>query len=150
MIDPDVRAELRARLDASRAVLLAALEGVTERDFSSDAGTDVAGETVVQMLARVASEERDAVARARRIAVEERHIEKPLPPQVIHALAGARHRTARYLHDAEAELETARGLVAAAEEREAEAARRVRERPELKPLPALPEFPVLPPSGSES
>lgn len=144
MLDPDERQRLRERLDISRAVLLAALEGVTERDFASDLG----GETVVQMLARIAAEERDAVALAQGVSTHERTVEKPLPPQVIHALAGARYRTARYLDDPAAEEATARSLVEAAEHREAEAARRVRERPTLKPLPPAPEIPVIrPPSA---
>ncbi|MCK9485223.1 MAG: hypothetical protein M0R73_00755 [Dehalococcoidia bacterium] len=141
MLDPDERQRLRERLDASRAVLLAALEGVTERDFSSDVG----GETVVQLLARVAAEERDAVAQALGVVTQERTVEKPLPPQVIHALAGARYRTARYLDSPTADLDTARTLVEAAEQRESEAARRVRERPKLKPLPPPPEMPVIRP-----
>ncbi len=141
MLDPDERQRLRERLDASRAVLLAALEGVTERDFASDIG----GETVVQLLARVASEERRAVALAAGERAEERVVERPLPPQVIHALAGARYRTARYLDAPDATSEVARGLVEAAERREAEAARRVRERPVLKPLPPPPEIPVISP-----
>lgn len=141
MIDEAELRALRARLDASRAVLLGALEGVTERDFASDLG----GETVVQLLARLASEERIAVAVAGGPATSERQVEKPLPPQVIHALAGARYRTARYLEAPGTDPVVARALVAGIEEREGEAARRVRERPPLAPLPPPPTIPIIPP-----
>jgi len=140
MLTTDERTRLHARLDKSRGTLLAALEGVTERDF----GSDVGGETVVQMLARVAAEERDAVETARGRAVRERQVEKPLPPQVIHALAGARYRTARYVDAPDADLAMAEALVSAAERREGEAAERVRGRPELKPLPVAPQIQVIP------
>jgi hypothetical protein len=141
MIDEAERRALHARLEASRAVLLGALEGVTERDFASDLG----GETVVQLLARLATEERAAVAAAGGPATSERQVEKPLPPQVIHALAGARYRTSRYLDAPEADTEVARALVAGIEQREGDAARRVRERPALAPIPPPPTIPVIPP-----
>lgn len=144
MIKDAERQALHARLEASRAVLLAALEGVTERDFASDLG----GETVVQLLARLAAEERAAVAAAGGPATSERHVEKPLPPQVIHALAGARYRTSRYLDGAETSAVTARTLVEGIEQREAEAARRVRARPALAPASPPPTIPVLPPRSS--
>ncbi len=145
MLDPDLQQHLRERLDASRAGLLAALEGVTERDFASDLG----GETVVQLLARLAAEERRAAVQAAGEAAEERSVERPLPPQVIHALAGARYRTARYLERPDADEGTARALVEGAEQREADAAQRVRERPPLKPLPPPPQIPVISP-GSDA
>ncbi|MEX1023015.1 MAG: hypothetical protein WD058_07685 [Dehalococcoidia bacterium] len=150
MIDPDERAALHARLDASRAALLAALEGVTERDFASTLpdGSGEGPETVVQALARVAAEERGAVAAAEGVRVEERTVERPLPPQAIHGLAGARYRTSRYLDGPEASAEVARGLVAAAEARELEAARRVRGRPVLGPPPVAPEIPVIAPPNA--
>ncbi|MQC17860.1 MAG: hypothetical protein DWG80_02155, partial [Chloroflexi bacterium] len=89
MIEDAPRLALHARLDAARAGLLAALADVTERDFATELG----GETVVMLLARVAAEERAAVAEASGIEYAPRPVQKPMPPQVIHALAGARHRT---------------------------------------------------------
>jgi hypothetical protein len=141
MIEEAERQALHARLEASRRGLLAALEGVTERDFASDLG----GETVVQLLARLAAEERTAIAAAGGPATTERQVEKPLPPQVVHALAGARYRTLRYLEAPEADPILARTLVEGIEGREAEAARRVRERPALPAVAAPPAIPVLPP-----
>lgn len=144
MIEDSVRQELHARLDASRAALLAALGDVTERDFATDLG----GETVVQLLARIAGEERTAAARATGTEYTPRAVEKPMPPQVVHALAGARHRTRRYLDAPEATEETARALVEAAEHREADAAARIAARLPLLPLPATPttpEIPMIPP-----
>ena len=47
-LDDAERSRLRARLEASRATLLAALEGVTERDFTTNLGD---GMTVVRLLA---------------------------------------------------------------------------------------------------
>jgi len=141
VIDPDQRESLLQRLSASRATLMAALEGVTERDFASDLG----GETVVQMLARVAAEERAAVAEARGLTEEPHTVARPLPPQAIHGLAGARYITSRYLDDPEARLEVGLALVEGVEQRDAEAARRVRGRPSLQPPP---EIPVIQPGSA--
>ncbi|MCA9848162.1 MAG: hypothetical protein KC472_09330, partial [Dehalococcoidia bacterium] len=77
-----------------------------------------------------------------------RPVEKPMPPQVIHALAGARYRTRRYLESPEADDATGFALVEAAEQREADAAARIAARPPLPPLPefhAAPEIPMIPP-----
>ena len=144
MIDEPTRQALHARLDAARAALLAALAGVTERDF----GTDLGGETVVMLLARIATEERAAVAEAAGVEYAPRPVQKPMPPQVIHALAGARHRTRRYLDSPEATEAVAVALVAAAEQRESVAAARISARPPLTPLPetpTTPEIPMIPP-----
>lgn len=144
MIEDTVRQQFHNRLDAARAGLLAALKGVTERDFATDLG----GETVVQLLARVAAEERTAAAHALGETYAARTVDKPMPPQVVHALAGARHRTRRYLDAPDATEATARTLVEAAEGREREAAARIAARPPLPPLPeapALPEIPMIPP-----
>ena len=139
MLDPALRDRLRARLDASRAELLAALEGMTERDFGGSLLEAVeGGETVVQALAALASAERQATAAAGGEVVSERTVEKPLPPQVVHALAGARYRTQRYLEGSPAEPAAAEALVAALEQREATVAARVRARPRLDPPPVFP------------
>jgi hypothetical protein len=81
---------LRARLAASRSALLHALEGITEREFAAELEP---GRSVVRALAELAAAERGDVARARGAAGATRIPEKPLPPQVIHDLAGARYRT---------------------------------------------------------
>ncbi len=144
MIDDALRQALNERLDAARAGLLAALAHLTERDFATSLG-DV---TVVQLLARVAAEERTAAARAAGGDYAPRPVEKPMPPQVVHALAGARYRTRRYLESAEADQATAVALVEAAERREAEATARIAARPPLPPLPetpTTPEIPMIPP-----
>lgn len=144
MLDDALRQELHARLDAARATLLDALADVTEREFATDLG----GVTVVQLLVQVAGEERTAAARAAGDDYAPRTVAKPMPPQAVHALAGARHRTRRYLDSAEADASTARALVEAAEQREAEAAARIAARPPLPPLPetpSLPEIPMIPP-----
>lgn len=129
---------LEARLNAARAALLDALEGLTERDFATDLG---GGETLVRMLARVASEEITATARATGVPVEARVPEKPLPPQVVHELAGARYRARlalAVLTPADAEA-----LVATIEALEMAAAERVRTRP--APPPPPPTIPVIQP-----
>ncbi|MGE3961306.1 MAG: hypothetical protein AB7F65_06440 [Dehalococcoidia bacterium] len=144
MIAAAVLQALNDRLDAARADLLAALADVTERDFATDLG----GVTVVQLLARVAGEERTAAARAAGGDYTPRPVEKPMPPQVVHALAGARYRTRRYLESPEADEATGRALVEAAERREADAAARIAARPPLPPLPeapSTPEIPMIPP-----
>jgi hypothetical protein len=144
VIDQAARDELHARLDASRAALLEALADVTDRDYIADLG----GETVVQLLARVAAEEHRAAARAEGGDYSPRAVERPMPPQTVHALAGARYRTRRYIDGAAADEGAARGLVEAAERREAEAIARIHSRPPLPPLPppdSAPEIPMIPP-----
>ena len=139
MLEPAVRDALRARLDASRAALLASLEGVTERDFGVTLNADSGGgETVVQALAALASAERLATATAAGETVADRVVERPLPPQVMHALAGARYRTQRYLDAPHATAAAAEALVAALEAREREAAARIEARPRLAPPPVFP------------
>ncbi len=127
------RNTLLARLEASRQVLLDALEGVTERDF----GAQLGGQSVVQLLAALAQSERSAVAESRGAPGATRAAEKPMPPQVMHDLAGARYQTRRHVEET-ADLDAADVIVAGIEEREAEAARRIRERPALEPLPVIP------------
>ena len=82
MLDPALLDALRARLDASRAALLAALEGVTERDFAVDLG---GGETVVRALAALAAAERAATGAASGEPVAER---VALAVRQLRALAG--------------------------------------------------------------
>src|SRR5690606_33286273 len=117
----------------SRQVLLDALGGVTERDF----GAQVEGQSVVQLLAALAQAERAAVAESRGTAGAARVAEKPMPPQVMHDLAGARYQTRRFVEEA-ADLAAAEATVAGIETRESEAARRIRDRPALEPLPVIP------------
>lgn len=144
MLEPHILDALRERLDASRAALLAALEGVTERDFAADAG----GETVVRLLGQLAAEERRSVLEARGQPAPEVNVpQRPLPPQVVHDLAGARYQTARYLEEPEAGREVAERLVAALEAREAETALRIRGRAPVSPPPAIP---VIQPPGDRT
>lgn len=150
MLDDATRRELHRRLDAARAALLESLADATERDFATDLGPGPggAGETVVQLLARVAAEERARAAEAAGEVETPRRVERPMPPQAIHALAGARYRTRRYLDAPDADEATARRLVEAAEQRERDATERIRGRPPLPPLPetpAGPEIPMIPP-----
>ena len=91
---------LRARLEASRAALLAAIARLTEADFASDLGGDGAGEgeSVAAALAALAADERAAVAVARgEPPPPARGIGGALAPQAIHDLAGSRHATLRAL-----------------------------------------------------
>lgn len=98
--EPSAADGWRARLAESRAALLRALEGVTERDFAAP----FEGErSLVQVLATLAVEERAAVARARGAESRVSVPEKPLAPQVIHDLAGARYQTERLLAEGAAE-----------------------------------------------
>ncbi|GMU39229.1 MAG: hypothetical protein AMXMBFR23_00950 [Chloroflexota bacterium] len=141
-LDADARAHLRARLEASRAALLAALEGVTERDFATNLGDGV---TVVRLLARLAAEERADAARLRGEAAEVAVPERPLPPQVVHALAGARYQALQALDLPGLGADAAEALVAGIEAREA-AAERVRNRPVATPPPVIPV--IQPPGGA--
>ncbi|MEX2229176.1 MAG: hypothetical protein WEB13_05990 [Dehalococcoidia bacterium] len=99
----------RTRLAASRAALLRALEGVTERDFAAAFDGD---RSLVHVLAELAVAERMAVARARGDEREARVPDRPLAPQVIHDLAGARYTTERLLADAAAAGEASDRLAA--------------------------------------
>jgi len=144
MLEPALRQSLEGRLEASRAALLAALADVTERDFA----TDLSGETVVQLLARLAVEESRTASDALGEVYATRHVERPMPPQVIHALAGARYRTQRYLASASADPERASTIVEAIVQAELTAAERISARPPLPPLPTAaqaPEIPMIPP-----
>lgn len=134
-LDDAERARLRERLEASRATLLAALEGVTERDFTTNLGDGV---TVVRLLAGLVAEEQTDVARLRGETVTVATPERPLPPQVVHGLAGARYQTLRALDAAGLAPEAARALVAGIETREQAAAERIRNRPAATPPPVIP------------
>jgi len=134
-LDEAERARLRERLEASRATLLAALEGVTERDFTTNLGDGV---TVVRQLAGLVAEEQTDVARLRGETVTVATPERPLPPQVVHGLAGARYQTLRALDAAGLAPEAARALVAGIETREQVAAERIRNRPAATPPPVIP------------
>ena len=89
--------DVRARLAASRAALLEAVRGLTERDFATPLGDA----TVVEVLAALARSEREAVrearvaasAPARPLPAAGGEAGRPLPPQVVHDLAGARYET---------------------------------------------------------
>jgi hypothetical protein len=94
---------LRERLEASRAALLAALEGVTERDFASELESGV---TVVATLGALAQAERTAIRDARdTVGAAQRPLPaggaaataRATPPQVVHDLAGARYETLLFL-----------------------------------------------------
>lgn len=138
MIDSDLRADLVARLDAARRSLLGALEGLTERDFATDLGD---GETVVRLLASLAAAEHRAVTDAGGAGSHGAPPEKPLPPQVVHDLAGARYRVLRCLETDEADEARVRTLVAEVERLEAVAVERIRNRPPAPPPP--PSIPVI-------
>ncbi len=116
----DAADALRARLDASRAALLAALEGITERAFAADLGD---GTTVVRALAELAAAERSDVAAAGGPGAATRVAEKPLPPQVVHDLAGARYQTLRLVESAGGAVETRAIVERVAAREEAVAAR---------------------------
>ncbi len=114
---PDAVARTRARLTRSRQSLLAALAGVTEADFRRE----VDGELLVERLAKLARRERAAVAAARQLLagagssddlspeVAASGGSTTLPPQAIHALAGARHRSLRLLDEVGASEQAAAG-----------------------------------------
>lgn len=143
MIEDRDRLRLVERLRNSRQHLLAALDGVTERDFSTRLPAPEGEprrdeDTVVRLLARLAQDERREVAAALGRSVDGRVPEKPLPPQVMHDLAGARYRTYRYLEHQDATLDRASAIIEAIEQREQDAARRIRERPPLDPPPVIP------------
>ncbi|MEI6666268.1 MAG: hypothetical protein WCL53_08985 [Chloroflexota bacterium] len=119
--------ELRTRLAASRAALLEAVRGLTERDFATPLGDA----TVVEVLGALARQERETVRGARMVAsapmrplpVAGSASGRPLPPQVVHDLAGARYETELLLDwlgsDASGEaLEAVRGALEGIEARE--------------------------------
>lgn len=135
MLDAALRDALLARLDASRAVLLGALEGLTEHDFAADLGS---GQTVAQALAALAEAERRENAEVRGEPVTAPGTGRPLAPQVVHALAGASYRSRRYLEDASADASSAKALVDGVVEREASLAERIRNRPPTSPPPVFP------------
>ena len=137
MLDAALRDALRARLDESRAALLAVLEGLTEHDFAADLG---GGDTVVRALAALAEAERRANAEVRGEPSSPPAAGRPLPPQVVHALAGASYRSRRYLEAPDADAEAAQALVDGVVAREASLATRIRQRP---PTPPPPVFPVV-------
>lgn len=133
---------IRERLERSRAALLSALEGVTERDFAAEVGP---GLTVVAALATLAPDERESIREARRVvAAPDRPrpsggasaTARATPPQVVHDLAGARYETLLFLDMlsqrqpiSEAEEETVQALLIAVCDRETAAAEQVRARP---------------------
>ncbi len=106
IVDPV--AETSAHLHRSRKALLGALEGLTESDFARE----IDGHPLVELLAKLAREERVGAEAAHRLLSAEAQedpatsnsINVPpterqatLPPQAIHALAGARHHTTQVL-----------------------------------------------------
>ena len=134
MLDAALRDALRARLDESRRALLGALEGLTEHDF----GADLGGQTIVQALAALAEIERRENAEVRAELVTSPAPGRPLPPQVVHALAGASYRSRRYLEADDADASSAKALVDGVVEREASLAERIRRRPPTPPPPVFP------------
>ena len=118
---------LRTRLTESRAALLRALEGVTEREFASAFDGE---RSLVRVLAELASTERATTRRVEGSGGAPSTPEKPLPPQVIHDLAGARYETERLLERVSGEADPAlAGLVAGIVERERAVAARIEARP---------------------
>ncbi len=110
-------APLAARLERSRDALLEALTERTEADFARALGGPYGDETLGHALAVLAQAERAGLAAARSIAAPERELpEKPLPPQVTHDLAGARHQTLSHLEGLDGAA--AEAVVAAIVERE--------------------------------
>jgi len=139
MLEVALRDALLARLDASRAVLLGALEGLTEHDFAAVLDGEVGGsQTVAQALAALAEAERRENAEVRGEPVTAPGTGRPLAPQVVHALAGASYRSRRYLEDDAADASSAKALVDGVVEREASLAERIRNRPPTSPPPVFP------------
>ena len=130
--------EFRATLEASRQALLAALEGLGDRDFTT---TLPDGTTIIGLLAALAAQEREAVRLAREaVGAEARplpttggpRLSRAIPPQVVHDLAGARHETMLLIDAQRAALvrdassgEAAQALLVAVVEREWDAARQI-------------------------
>ena len=118
---------LRTRLAQSRAALLRALEGVTEREFAAAFDGE---RSLVRVLAELAAAERTATRRVEGAAGPPSLPEKPLPPQVIHDLAGARYETERLLDRASGEAgATLAAAVAEIVDRESAVAARIAARP---------------------
>jgi len=85
---------LTERLEHSRAALLEALTERTEADFAQPLGGAHGDDTLGYALAALAQAERADLAIARSQEPAQRELpDKPLPPQVTHDLAGARHQT---------------------------------------------------------
>ena len=139
MLDAALRDALLTRLHESRAVLLGALEGLTEYDFAADLGDLDSGQTVALALAALAESEQRENAEVRGESPTPPTPGRPLPPQVVHALAGASYRSRRYLESAEADASSARALVDGIVAREASVSERIRQRP---PTPPPPVFPI--------
>jgi len=98
MTEEAVHPALIARLAASRAAVLEALTERTEQDFARALGGEYGDQTLGRALATLALAERTDLATARSEALAARELpEKPLPPQVTHDLAGARHQTLSHL-----------------------------------------------------
>ncbi|MDA1146462.1 MAG: hypothetical protein O3A76_07510 [Chloroflexi bacterium] len=124
--------ELSAPLTASRAALLGALTERTEQDFARPLGGATGEETLGRALAALAAAERADVAATRAAtegssaapAVARELPERPLPPQVTHDLAGARHQTLTALGTIE-DRDAAARLVSAISERESALAARI-------------------------
>lgn len=145
---PPDHAALVARLAESRAALLEALTERTEQDFARPLDSESEGETLGHALAVLASAERADIAIARAEEPPHRELpEKPLPPQVTHDLAGARHQTLSHLGTFDAA--TATGLVEAIVGRESALVARIgtmldtpAERTNRAASPRI-EFPVI-------
>ena len=130
MTTPPDPAALRARLEASRAALLDAIARLTEQDFATDLGD---GQSVVELLAALAAEEREAAAEVggEAVVLPGRESTASLAPQAVHDLAGARFETLRVLHAVEGSAEpddAALAAIVATAAREEAAAERIRER----------------------
>jgi len=109
---------LVTRLERSRAALLEALTERTEADFTRPLGGDHDDEPLGRALAVLARAERADLAAARSQPPPEGKLpERPLPPQVTHDLAGARHQTLTHLPGLDGEA--AEALVTCIVEREA-------------------------------
>jgi hypothetical protein len=141
--------DLRQRLERSRAALLQALEGLTDRDFAAELEPEL---TVVGALASLAPAERQAVRRAREaVGAPPRPLPsagstqraRALPPQVVHDLAGARYETLLFLDSLREEQlavladgERVEALLARVAEREVATAERVQGRASESANPA--------------
>lgn len=98
MTEPSEPSPLAARITAAREALLAALHGVTEREFAAEVSPGV---TVLAALLHLAHAEREAVQAGRALlgapprpaptsVVDPARV---LPPQAVHDLAGAWYET---------------------------------------------------------
>lgn len=115
-ITPGDPSTLAARVAAARETLLAALHGVTEREFSAEVAP---GETVLAALLHLARTEREAVqagraalgAPPRPAPTSEADPARVLPPQAVHDLAGAWYETDLLLEAATQTPDTAARIV---------------------------------------